>query len=206
MKVVTEKMSQKKKQVNGGGGDLKQLFKSAESSKTVNTAPAEDSGRNLLRLLSQNESQPRVEGITGINNAGEESEERTSASVQDFFAKAVVSKGEAPSAFTTVPTMFTQPPLPITAMPISQGLAQGMVPVGGFHVLGQQSAGAPAHAPAEPVINPVVQKLMSNPGIHSVDAIEAEQRRSASPQDQQVIFISLVVIVIQLISCCIRHR
>jgi len=185
VKVVTEKMSQKKKQVNGGGGDLKQLFKSAESSKTVNTAPAEDSGRNLLRLLSQNESQPRVEGITGINNAGEESEERTSASVQDFFAKAVVSKGEATSAFTTVPTMFTQPPLPITAMPISQGLAQGMVPVGGFHVLGQQPAGAPAHAPAEPVINPVVQKLMSNPGIHSVDAIEAEQRRSASPQDQQ---------------------
>ena len=187
MKVVTEKMTQKKKQVNGGGGDLKQLFKSAESSKTVSSAaPAEDSGRNLLRLLSQNESQPRVEGITGINNAGEESEERTSASVQDFFAKAVVSKGEATSAFTTVPTMFTQPPLPITAMPISQGLAQGMVPVGGFHVLGQQPAGAPAHAPAEPVINPVVQKLMSNPGIHSVDAIEAEQRRSASPQDQQV--------------------
>jgi len=87
--------------------------------------------------------------------------------------------------------MFTQPPLPITVMPISQGLAHGMVPVGGFHLMGQHPG--PGNSQVPPVtgvsgINPMVQKLMSNPGIHSVDAIEAEQRKSASPnQEQQVV-------------------
>ena len=202
---MTSKMTQKKKQINGKG-DLTQLFKSAESSKqqkpTVSSSSgsSEDTGRNLLRLLSQNDGSnssgngggpggPLMDGITPHTNGVERS---TSASVQDFFAKAQVSSGgagEGPSAFTTVPAMMPgQPPLPITAMPISQGLAQGMVPVGGYHILGQQQPPAPVvssdqHGP----INPVVQKLMSNPGIHSVDAIEAEQRRSASPtQDQQV--------------------
>ena len=32
-----------------------------------------------------------------------------------------------------------------------------------------------------PGINPIVQKQMSNPGIHSVDAIEAEQRQTLTP-------------------------
>jgi len=200
VKVVTSKMTAKKKQVNGKG-DLTQLFKSAETSKqqqapvVTSSGGNEDTGRNLLRLLSQNEGGSSnggggfsMEGITPTNGAVERS---TSASVQDFFAKAQVSSAggvEAPSAFTSVPAMMPgQPPLPITAMPISQGLAQGMVPVGGFHLIGQQppvSVAATEHAP----INPVVQKLMSNPGIHTVDAIEAEQRRSASPnQDHQVI-------------------
>ena len=126
-----------------------------------------------------------MEGITPHNGV----ERSTSASVQDFFAKAQVSSGggEGPSAFTTVPAMMPgQPPLPITAMPISQGLAQGMVPVGGYHILGQQQPPAPVTVSDQGPINPVVQKLMSNPGIHSVDAIEAEQRRSASPQEHQV--------------------
>jgi len=116
-----------------------------------------------------------------------DTEDNTSASVQDFFAKAV-STGDGPSAFTSIP-MVTQPPLPITVMPISQGLAHGMVPVGGYHLLGgpQQPPPAPT-ATSGSGINPMVQRLMSNPGIHSVDAIEAEQRKSASPnQEQQVI-------------------
>ena len=85
-------------------------------------------------------------------------------------------------------------------MPISQGLAHGMVPVGGYHLLGQPPVPAPAPAggsdnPGVAGINPVVQKLMSNPGVHSVDAIEAEQRMSASPptieqvKNQWIIFI-----------------
>merc|ERR1719312_1266938 len=32
-------------------------------------------------------------------------------------------------------------------------------------------------------MNPMVQRLMSNPGIHSVESIEAEQRRSTSPNN-----------------------
>ena len=135
----------------------------------------QDFNATFSRLLSQNETG----GGQDNNN------DKTNASVQDFFAKAV-SSGDTGSAFTSVPTMFTQPPLPITVMPISQGLAHGMVPVGGYHLLGQPPVPAPAPAggsdnPGVAGINPVVQKLMSNPGVHSVDAIEAEQRMSASP-------------------------
>ena len=149
----------------------------------------QDFNTNFSRLLSQNETGG---GQDNIND-------KTNASVQDFFAKAV-SSGDTGSAFTSVPTMFTQPPLPITVMPISQGLAHGMVPVGGYHLLGQPPVPAPAPAggsdnPGVAGINPVVQKLMSNPGVHSVDAIEAEQRMSASPptieqvKNQWIIFI-----------------
>ena len=205
MKIVTDKMNQKKKQANGKG-DLSQLLNSAKvtnvtktsSNGTAAPAPAgntetNDTGKNLLRLLSQNDQLQAgaggntIEGITANNS------DKTSASVQDFFAKAV-SSGDGPSAFTTVPSMFTQPPLPITVMPIDQGLAHGMVPVGGFQLMGQHpaSGAGPVPPPVSGVtgvsgINPMVQKLMSNPGIHSVDAIEAEQRKSASPnQEQQV--------------------
>jgi len=188
VKIVADKIEQKKKVTNGAksGGKLEQLFKSATAEEQVKPsapvpAPAptsneqNDTGKNLLRLLSQNETG----GGQDNNN------DKTNASVQDFFAKAV-SSGDTGSAFTSVPTMFTQPPLPITVMPISQGLAHGMVPVGGYHLLGQPPVPAPAPAggsdnPGVAGINPVVQKLMSNPGVHSVDAIEAEQRMSASP-------------------------
>ena len=174
--------------MNGKSGDLQQLFKSAETNKTsTEAAPAEnnDTGRNLLRLLSQNDTNPSNGGQQ--HNGANNNDDKTSASVQDFFAKAV-SSGDGPSAFTSIP-MVTQPPLPITVMPISQGLAHGMVPVGGYHHL----LGGPQQPPPAPPatsgsgINPMVQRLMSNPGIHSVDAIEAEQRKSASPnQEQQV--------------------
>ena len=59
-----------------------------------------------------------------------------------------------------------------------------MVPVGGFQVLGGHPPPLPGPAPSSgPGVDPMVQKLMSNPGIHSVDAIEAEQRQSTSPPD-----------------------
>ena len=179
-----------KKQTNGKAGDLQQLFKSAETSKTSSeAAPAAetiDTGRNLLRLLSQNDNNGASTNGAGTNKSNDD---KTSASVQDFFAKAV-SSGDGPSAFTSIP-LVTQPPLPITVMPISQGLAHGMVPVGGYHLLGgpQQQPPAPPATTGSSGINPMVQRLMSNPGIHSVDAIEAEQRKSASPnQEQQVGF------------------
>ena len=203
VKIVTERQAMKKKQQVNGKGDLQQLFKSAESSKTQEKQPissglseTNDTGRNLLRLLSQNDNggpmggaNPVMEGIK-LNNGAEP--EKTSASVQDFFAKAVSSEAGS-SAFTSVPPgpvtmapMFSQSQAqaPIMALPISQGLAQGMVPVGGFQVLGGHPPPLPGPAASSgPGMDPMVQKLMSNPGIHSVDAIEAEQRQSASPPD-----------------------
>merc|ERR1719219_2323420 len=118
-----------------------------------------------------------MEGITPTSSL-----EKPFNSVQDFFAKAAVSSssGESSSAFTTVPAMFSAPPLPngvpITAMPISQGLAMGAVPVGGYQMLPPPGVPGPA--------NPL-QRLMSNPGIHSVESIEAEQRKSASPNQEE---------------------
>ena len=58
-----------------------------------------------------------------------------------------------------------------------------MVPVGGFQALnGHPQTLTTPTASSGPSIDPI-QKLMSNPGIHSVDAIEAEQRQSISPPD-----------------------
>jgi len=183
VKVVTEDKKMKP-QVTGKGGDLQQLFKKAEASKTKEnpSAHSDVSGKNLLRLLSgqdgviSSQPQPLMEGITPTSGP-----EKASNSVQDFFAKAAVSSGDTSSAFTSVPAMFSAPPLPngvpITAMPISQGLAMGAVPVGGYQMLPPPGVTGPA--------NPL-QRLMSNPGIHSVESIEAEQRKSASPsQDEQ---------------------
>ena len=131
----------KMKQMNGGKGDLKQLFKSAEGPKVQQTPPImssgisenADEGKNLLRLLSQNDNGATatmgggnsvMEGIK-LNNNGV-APEKTSASVQDFFAKAVSSEAGS-SAFTSVPPgpvtmapMFSQSPAPIMALPISQ--------------------------------------------------------------------------------------
>jgi len=182
VKVVSDE--QKMKQMaNGKGGNLQQLLKSAEASKNKDGSSNSDvSGKNLLRLLggqdgASSQPQPIMEGITPTSGL-----EKPSNSVQDFFAKAAVSSssGESSSsAFTTVPPMFSAPPLPngvpITAMPISQGLAMGAVPVGGYQMLPPGVAG-----PANPL-----QRLMSNPGIHSVESIEAEQRKSASPNQEQ---------------------
>lgn len=202
VKIVTDRQTSKKKQQVNGKGDLQQLFKSAENSKTQETQPlssglseTNDTGRNLLRLLSQNDNGGNsvMDGIK-LNNGAEP--EKTSASVQDFFAKAVSSEaGQAgSSAFTSVPPgpvtmapIFSQsqaPQAPIMALPISQGLAQGMVPVGGFQALGGHPPPMPGPATTSgPGMDPIVQKLMSNPGIHSLDAIEAEQRQSTSPPD-----------------------
>lgn len=74
----------------------------------------------------------------------------------------------------------------------------GAVPVAGYHIYpapqhmlpptsihpGQAlpTPGPMIHHPSPTTtMNPVVQRLMSNPGIHSVESIEAEQRRSTSP-------------------------
>ena len=133
VKIVTDRQALKKKQQQvNGKGNLQQLFKSAESSKTQEKQPSSsglsetnDTGRNLLRLLSQNDNGANslMDGIK-LNNGAEP--EKTSASVQDFFAKAVSSEAGS-SAFTSVPPgpvtmapMFSQSPAPIMALPISQ--------------------------------------------------------------------------------------
>jgi mRNA-decapping enzyme 1B len=182
VKVVTEEQKVKQETNNAKGGNLQQLFKNAEASKNKTSSGNSDvSGKNLLRLLSGQDAgssgpQPIMEGITPTS-------EKPTNSVKDFFAKAV-SSTESSSAFTSVPAMFSAPPLPngvpgvpITAMPISQGLAMGAVPVGGYQMLPPPGVAGPA--------NPL-QRLMSNPGIHSVESIEAEQRKSVSPNQDQV--------------------
>ena len=226
VKEVTDKQAIRKKETVSGKGDLQQLFKSAEVSKEP---PQEnvDTGRNLLRLLSQqNTEQPAA--------SSKQSQEKPSGSVQDFFAAVVSSEAgqaqaQGPSAFTSVPgpgapapALFSgqqsaapgpgPAPVPITAMPIQQvrqilsillysilqylswlmvngnvqGLALGMVPATGFHLMpGAGAAPPPLPGASLAGINPMVQRLMSNPGIHSVDAIEAEQRRSTSPPGQE---------------------
>jgi len=203
VKEVEKKIASKKIKSVGKSGDLNQLFKSAEGkdkSSEKLEAPSNDSGRNLLRLLSQPD-QCNMEG--GGNSPPTQQGEKTSASVKDFFAMAssndiqstspqVGSTGQ--SAFTSVP-LLTAPShthtVQITALPISQGLAMGAVPVAGYpiypatqHMLppGQPPA-AVVHHPPTTTMNPMVQRLMSNPGIHSVESIEAEQRRSTSPNN-----------------------
>jgi len=229
VKGVEKKAASKRKTV-GKSGDLNQLFKSAEGDKpTEQLEPASDaSGKNLLRLLSQTDQPNAVEGVAGGQPPPRQSE-KTTASVKDFFAMAssndiqstspqMGSTGQ--SAFTSVPmmtapphlpptTMMSQghPPLPITALPISQGLAMGAVPVAGYHIYptpqhimppttslppghALSSNGSMANQPPPPPtsssINPMVQRMMSNPGIHSVESIEAEQRRSTSPNRQSI--------------------
>jgi len=188
VKEVEKKLAGKKSKSVGKSGDLNQLFKSAEvkeKSPEKLEAPSNDSGKNLLRLLSQNE-QP---GNNGLDGGGDKSE-KTTASVKDFFAMAssndiqssspqMGSTGQ--SAFTSVPLLSAPPhPMQITALPISQGLAMGAVPVAGYPIYSAQHHIVP---PPTTTMNPLVQRMMSNPGIHSVESIEAEQRRSTSPSN-----------------------
>jgi len=225
VKGVEKKAASKKKSV-GKSGDLTQLFKTAEGkekSAEKLEVPTNDSGKNLLRLLSQND-QPTNNVMEVVSSQGEkppaQPNEKTTASVMDFFAMAssndiqstspqMGSTGQ--SAFTSVPlmsapahmpptTMMSQghPPVPITALPISQGLAMGAVPVAGYHIYpapqhmipptamhpgppGPPNGSMIHHPSPTTTMNPIVQRLMSNPGIHSVESIEAEQRRSTSP-------------------------
>merc|ERR1719312_1809180 len=204
VKEVEKNIANKKSKSAGKSGDLNQLFKSAEgkdkpSDKMV--APSNDTGKNLLRLLSQPD-QSNNEG-RGDTPPTQQSE-KTSASVKDFFAMAssndiqstspqVGSTGQ--SAFTSVPLLSAPShthTVQITALPISQGLAMGAVPVAGYpmypaaqHMLppGQPPAPVVHHPSPSTNMNPMVQRLMSNPGIHSVESIEAEQRRSTSPNN-----------------------
>ena len=84
-----------------------------------------------------------------------------------------------------------------------------MVPATGFHLMpGAGAAPPPLPGASLAGINPMVQRLMSNPGIHSVDAIEAEQRRSASPpgQEQQHVSHSDITLDVSLLIACIPCR
>ena len=134
VKEVTDKQAMRKKEAVSGKGDLQQLFKSAEATKEP---PPEsvDTGRNLLRLLSQQNTEQQ-------HASSKQSQEKPSGSVQDFFAAVVSSEAgqaqaQGPSAFTSVPgpgapapALFSgqqsaapgpgPAPVPITAMPIQQ--------------------------------------------------------------------------------------
>ena len=100
VKEVTDKQAMRKKEAVSGKGDLQQLFKSAEATKEP---PPEsvDTGRNLLRLLSQQNTEQQ-------HASTKQSQEKPSGSVQDFFAAVVSSEaGQAqalgPSASTSEP-------------------------------------------------------------------------------------------------------
>ena len=134
VKEVTDKQAMRKKEAVSGKGDLQQLFKSAEATKEP---PPEsvDTGRNLLRLLSQQNTEQQ-------HASTKQNQEKPSGSVQDFFAAVVSSEAgqaqaQGPSAFTSVPgpgapapALFSgqqsaapgpgPAPVPITAMPIQQ--------------------------------------------------------------------------------------
>merc|ERR1719186_604141 len=96
------------------------------------------------------------------------------------------------------------PSVPVTALPISQSLAMEAVPKAGHHMYSAHAHhlmpltslppshvlppnSSLSHHPANATnLNPMVQRLMSNPGIHSVESVEVEQRRSTSPPDMSM--------------------
>ncbi|XP_023342023.1 mRNA-decapping enzyme-like protein [Eurytemora carolleeae] len=182
----------------GGGGNLSQLLQNAEKKKqseTVEVRP--DEGKNLLRLLSQPEG--KTHHISQQHLHQPVTEEPTSASVKDFFALASTTQlnratpqlsdsglngfsipvsgipahtapvGFGPPMTNFQPVLFGGPPV-IQALPISQGLAMGAVPVTGFS----------PYAGAGSV--PQLHNLLRSPGALTVDRIEEEQRKSSSPQ------------------------
>ena len=130
------------------GGDLQTLLKAAAGASKPSVAAGQNghnqgkvqgqgesqgqslnAGQNLLRLLSQPE--PAETGPIAT-------QEKTSASVKDFFALASAGGSSsspplpATSSAFTVPALPAQPPLPIRALPISQvgrpGPRQGSQP------------------------------------------------------------------------------
>merc|ERR1719189_1647452 len=136
-------------------------------------------------IMGQQQSAPGQTGPAGPTPPLEEDRGATSASVLDFFAKASNQSSTSPhhqmmeaSAFTSVPPppLITGGPpsslpaprtlLPpagppahqggmpqgVTALPISEGLSMGYIPVS----------------------LPAIQDV---PGMHSVESVEAEQRR-----------------------------
>lgn len=200
----------------GGGGNLSSLLQNAEKSKVgsqVNQqqqqqqqpAPTQDTGMNLLRLLSQPENNNTLSKSPYQAPIQEEPETLvTSASVKDFFALAssnsnnlratpqfgepvaVSNVGMVPAGAAIMqsasimqtgqpvgPMMagFGMPPV-ITALPISQGLAMGAVPVHGFSpYAGNGSV-------------PQLQTILSSPGAICLEKLEEEQRKSISPTVQ----------------------
>jgi len=183
-----ERKKDKRAGQGGGkqGGDLQTLLRAAAGASKPSVAAGQNghnqgqgqeegqgqslnAGQNLLRLLSQPE--PAETGPIAT-------QEKTSASVKDFFALASAGGSSsspplpATSSAFTVPALPAQPPLPIRALPISQGLAMGAIPVGGYSMLGGHTPGSPGHLSAPP----------PGPGqVHTVESLEAEQRRSTSP-------------------------
>lgn len=191
-----------KKQGGGGGGGLGQLFKSAESElngikKTSSTEAdtegahnSDASGANLLRLLSQQDRQ---------KTSPSPIKESTSAVVLDFFAKASsTTQSSSPhlpnstSAFTTVPPVpVSAPPSVTTPTPMGRPLPgmqqypdmvhrQASLDQASIPPLTAMTAMTAMPISQGSVLDPMLASLMTNPGIHSVESIEAEQRRSDS--------------------------
>jgi len=190
-------------------GDLNKLFAKAarEPSPDKKEPQSDASGQNLLRLLGGPAASSNHKDVTelGMNNAQhiveeKENTHKTTASVADFFAAAKADHGPhqmipgSSSAFTSVPIMGAPPvegPIPVlprdvfpagavSVMPISQGLAMGAVPVT------VPLSGLIGYTPVidpQPPVQPasLFQRLLSNPGAHSVESIERQQRSSVSP-------------------------
>ena len=216
MEMECEKEVTDKEAVSGGKGDLQQLFKSAEATEkppqeSVDTGRNLLSQQSHAASSKQSQEKPSgsVQDVVS-SEAGQAQGQGPSA-----FTSVPGPGAPAPALFSGQQSAAPGPgpaPVPITAMPIQQvrqilsillysilqylswlmvngnvqGLALGMVPATGFHLMpGAGAAPPPLPGASLAGINPMVQRLMSNPGIHSVDAIEAEQRRSASPPGQE---------------------
>jgi len=179
----------------------------------VATTSTSDSGKNLLRLLSQPENNNNITKqppTTSVSTKGE-----TTESVNAFFAMASnnqirvtpqpVLNGGIPldgvncSSVEGAPAnllppqlglnqqVFGMPPGVIQALPISQGLAMGAVPVGGFAPF----VASPANMLPPPGMVPhtgqpggQVTGLGKPAGAMTVQKLEEEQRKSLSPNSR----------------------
>jgi len=235
VKEVEREQEAKKGRNTGGGGNLSALFEKADKARQqqkaqqqqqqqkrssplpLATTSTSDSGKNLLRLLSQPENNNNITKqppAPSVSTKGE-----TTESVNAFFAMASnnqirvtpqpVLNGGMPldgvncssvegAAANILPAqlglnqqVFGMPAGVIQALPISQGLAMGAVPVGGFAPYPGNAGGfvgSPANMLPPPAMAPhpgqqggQMAGLGKPVGAMTVEKLEEEQRKSLSP-------------------------
>jgi len=245
--VEREQEAKKARKAEGAGGGLTALFQKADkalkdeesmkqekSQKQINHATQNshaDTGKNLLRLLSQPENNNHLNKAPQVQQQQQplsaSTKEETTESVNAFFAMAssnqqlrvtpqpVMNGGlpgaggvnlpEGGSGLVSLPgggmavstvgggiigvppgmqhhqPVFGMPGV-IQALPISQGLAMGAVPIGGFTPL----VVTPGTNQNMVFSGPNMPGLINSKptGAMTVESLEAEQRKSLSPRSQ----------------------
>lgn len=242
--VEREQEARKARKAEGGGGGLSALFQKADKAlkqeeaqkqekaqkqniNTQNNVTA-DTGKNLLRLLSQPENNNHMSKPPPPQ---QQPKEQTTSSVNAFFAMAsnsqqlrvtpqpVLNGGlqgggvnlpvgvvnlqgggvslpgggvgvsnieggmMGPGGLGLHQSMFGMTGV-IQALPISQGLAMGAVPVGGFTPLVVPPGANPAMMSSAHHIHGIINNNPS--GAMTVEKLEEEQRKSLSPRNQDI--------------------